>query len=134
MLTHLAGRQGDAPQYGPGSCAIGRTALHQLDGFAAGIEEAVLGLLNGLVERLNGAKMPVDQIVQQPVQQEGHPVLGQVRGTIPALHNRVDVKGGVLADGDESMVGDKGGDLVSDQLARDLVERGRVADMNRWVW
>ena len=35
--------------------------------------------------------MAVDDEVEQPVQQEPHAVLGQVRGVVPAGHDPVDV-------------------------------------------
>ena len=77
----------------------------------AAVEEPVLGLLDGLVERLDGPEVPVDQVVQQPVEQERDAVLGQVRGRVPAGDDRIDVEGGVLADRDEGVVGDEHGDL-----------------------
>ena len=97
-----------------------------LDGAPAGVEEPVLGLLDGLVERLHRPEMPVDQIVQQPVEQERDAVLGQIRRGVPPGHDRIDVEGGRLAHGDQGVVGDKRGDLVGDQLAGLLVERRRV--------
>ena len=125
-VDHLAGRQGDAPEQHQALAQLERPALHRLDGVPPGVEEPVLGLLDRLVQRLDRPEVPVDEIVQQPVQQKRHAVLGQVLGAVPASHDGVDVEGRVLADGDEGVVGDERGDLVRDQLARVLVERRRV--------
>ena len=62
-VEHLSGWQGDTPQYHQALAQLEGPALHQIGGFAAGVEEGVLGLLDGLVKQFDGAKVPVDQIV-----------------------------------------------------------------------
>jgi hypothetical protein len=109
------------------------STLHQLDGVLACIKEVVCHVFDRLIQRPDGAEMPVDEIVQKAVQQEGRAVLGQVTRRVPAIDHRAHIERGVLANGDRGVVGDKRRDLVGNQLARLLIQCRRVCDKNRWV-
>jgi hypothetical protein len=64
----------------------------------------------------------VHDVVEQPVEQVADAVHDQVRAVVPPLDQAVDVEAVVLADGDEGLGGDEGGELAADQLRRRPVE------------
>ena len=58
--------------------------------------------------------MPVNEIVEQPVEQPRDPVLGQVRGCVPTGDDGIDVKRGVFTDGDDGVVRNEDGDFFGE--------------------
>ena len=78
--------------------------------------------------------MPVDEVVEEPVEQERDAVLGEVGGTVPPSHDRIDVEDGVVADRDESVVGDESRDLLVTSSPVASSRLAELAAMNRWVW
>ncbi len=74
-------------------------------------EQLVLQLFDAIVQFLNRDEIAVDEVVQQPVRQEGHTVPGQVGGRIPQGHDGINVEG-VGVHGHQGATGDEGRDRV----------------------
>src|SRR6185369_15021592 len=70
-------------------------------------EDEVLELFDLFVEGLQSVEVPVDEQVEQAVQQEAGAALGQFGGAVPALGEGVDVGGVVAVQGDQHAVGDE---------------------------
>jgi len=90
----------------------------------AGDEELVLELLDLFVEGLDRLEVAVDQVVQQPVQEEPDAVFRQIWGGIPAGDYGVEVERFVLAYCHQRAVSDEGRDLAGDELRRVGLESG----------
>ena len=68
---------------------------------ARGEEQTVLEMFDFVVEGLHRGEVSVDDVVQQAVDEERHPVLGQIDVGVPAADDGLDVESLVLADGDQ---------------------------------
>ena len=97
-------------------------------------EDAVADLVVVVVECLDGIEVAVDDDVEQAVQQEAHPVGGEVRRTVPALEHGADREAVVLADGDEPALVDERVDLGLFEAAIFNVDAHGVARTGRGAW
>ena len=87
-----------------------------------GREQVVLQGFDGVVHALHRFEVAVHDVVEQPVQQVADAELGQVGAGVPAVHHRADVQPVVLADGDQRLAGDEGGEFTGRQFAGAGVE------------
>ena len=81
------------------------------------VEQLVLQLLDGVVQRLDGGEVAVHDVVEQPVQQVADAGVGQVGAVVPVVEHGADVQAVVLADGDQRPRRDERGQLAGGQLA-----------------
>ena len=86
------------------------------------VEEQVLELLDLLVEALHGSEVPVDDGVDQAVEQEPDAAAGEIGGAVPPGDHVVHVEGVVLAHGDERGRGDERRELAELELRRVVIE------------
>ena len=104
-LTHqsvndLAHRQHEASQQDQIASQVERLSLHLAHPVAAVVEQIVLERLDALVEILHRLELPVDDVVEETVEQEAGALLDQVGCCIPALHDLIHVELAILAHGD----------------------------------
>jgi hypothetical protein len=81
------------------------------------VEQQILKALHGLIQLLHGGEVPVDDNIEQPPQQEPHPVAGQVGRAVPAGYHPLDVESRIFADSDERPGGDERGQLAGGEAA-----------------
>ena len=74
-------------------------------------EDSLAHLVVVVVERFDGLEVPVDDHVEQAVQQEADTALGQIGRAIPAMKDRGHREALVLADGDDPPAADERVDL-----------------------
>ena len=97
-----------------------------------------------VVERLDGMEVAVDDDVEEAIEQERHPVGGQVGRAVPALQHGSDREPVVLADGDEPAPADERVDLCrlqdavvgvhADGLAGQEQVGGVAVELGALVW
>jgi hypothetical protein len=74
------------------------------------VTEAAEG--HGLVEGFDSFKVPVDEVVQQPIEEKGDAVGGQVLRGVPQFDDWLVVESGIFANRGKGPAGDERGDLL----------------------
>src|SRR6266487_403788 len=117
-LTH---RNHDPAEQHQALAQLEAAQLHLAVGGRRG-EQLVFQVLDGAIQALNRVEVPINDIVEQPVQQVADAELRQVWAGVPALDDRPDVQPVVLADRYQRPRGDEGGEFARGQPAASGVE------------
>ena len=131
-VHHFAHRQDHPPKRYQALPERERTPLQ---GFLVGRghEQLVLELFDLLVEGLYRLEVPVDELVEQSVQQEGDTMLRQVRERVPSGNHSVQIDALLLVHGNQCTGRDEGGNLVGGNRFRGRIEADSVSRQERVI-
>jgi hypothetical protein len=124
-VDDLAHRQHDSAQSDQTLTQRKATSLHIRRPRRA-LEQQVFKLLDLVVESLHGVEMPVDDVIDQAVEQEPNSVPGEVYRFIPTDDDVVQVERIVLSNGHQRCCRYESGELVKLELAGGSVQSHAV--------